>query len=316
MLPTFAQDSANLHNRSVAESKYGAFKEGSANDPLEDIRKGYRSSYDDALSGELLEQRMSIKNDILSQETERLDAFIDSLSDSRDEKRREIYENALNDDGTIDYDSFASSYSDYLLENRELVSETIGSRQSFANDVMDRTSESMHAVGDRHSGNANIAANNIIDIINTDAVEYRSSVTERLDNAIAQTRTRVPIGAEALELAYIFDGECGNACDFPPPPEDETTCYYDDNNYIYMSEYEHSEYGTWEESSESIEYVLNGQTIYEYRRTSSSRGGGNHVEEGETGSREGYSRGNWIDGSYNGTGYGGTSIDYYEICVD
>lgn len=310
-----AQVANNLHDRSVAKQRYDSFKSGSSSDPLEDIRRSYGISYSNSLANGINDDRSSIKNQILMQENERISSFIQSLSSSRDEQRRRIYQSSINEGGTVDYEAFANSYSGYLLDNQDSVRETMGGRGDFAYDIMSRTSHLLQEAGDAHSTNANIAAHNIIDIINNDTIEYANQVTEKLDAAVSQTLERVPVGAEALRLSYIFDGECGETCSFPPVVEPEPECSYDTRNYISI--YESESTNGWDEwyESEGEVWRWSGTTIYEMRYEDGDR---MNTYRNTRGSMNGYRIGSRVDeDSYYNYGNGYRSMeDRYYICKE
>ncbi len=308
----------NLHNKDVATSEYEAFKNGTSSDPLEDVRRGYTSSYSNELQNGVLDEKLTLQEQILASENDRLNSVMEDINLNKDNDRRSIYQNAKSEDGNFDYEAFSSSYNDYLTSSKGDVLEAIGDRNSFANDVIDRTSQVTRGVGDTHSYNASVAAQNIIEIIDADRENYANSVKDRLNEAIDNTKERVPVGVEALELAYIFDGDCGETCDFPPPIEDQDPeCKYDDDNYIYESESDHSEYGIWSENSRDIDYVYNGVRVYSYSYESTDRSGEwVTIRDDESGAKDGFSIGRVMRSYGGGSNYGTSETTFSEICVD
>jgi hypothetical protein len=93
-----------------------------------------------------------------------------------------------------------------------------------------------------------------------------------------------------------------------------SSCRYDANNYIEESDSDHSEYGTWGTSDRAISWVWNGQTVYSYRYSYSSRENPPKEEEEEYGSTSGYSSGRLIDSGGGGGVTDSYSYSIYEIC--
>jgi len=305
----------NLHDRNVAQGEYQAFKSGTGEDPLEKVRSGYKSSYSNDLDNGLMERKANIQGQMLNSENERLSGFVEGFSRSKKEDKRAIYEEAKKGDGTFDFESFSSSYTDYLSTNRGVAYEAIGDRREFAQDIINETASLTLQSGNAHSDNAYIAAQNVIDIINADTNAYTSRVRESLDDAINANREKVPVGAEAFELAYIFDGECGSACDVPPVVDPgDPDCLYDDDNYIVIDESDHSEYGVWSEKDEGEQYILNGNSIYYYSRRSTDRSGEWVEDEVERGSKAGYTTGKSMRLEGGGGQFGSSYVEWFEIC--
>jgi len=321
-LSASVEASDDIHNKAIAKAKYEEFKAGGGADPLELIRKEYGKKHLEDVGEKAASQKRAMLFEKISEEQDRISTFKNSHSSYKSQKKRAIYESSMRDDG-FDASAYSDGYANYLETNRGRVSETLGDRQNFSDDILQGSKEIMSSYGQQHTYNAEVAANNIIDVIRADKVSYASSVKETMEAQIAQAKDRVPVGEQAYTLAHEFNGECGDACDIVsiiPDLEPEDDCRFDISNfYIMHSESSHSEFGTWEESDRSIKYVWDGKTVYSYQirsRSSGERGDNPEVSEYEEGTTSGYKKGTWSeeDSSSGYDLYGDHKEDFYEIC--
>jgi hypothetical protein len=271
-----SDETINLHNLSSAEQEYENFKAGSAVDPLESIRTGYNDDYDNYITNSVSESKLSIISEMISTENQRVSDFKSNLMSDKYSSKMDIYKNAINDDGDFDYEAYAAEYVDYLSNNNSATNEALYDIDSFAIDVLESSNDYLLEAGSSYADNAYSASENIISIINANNASYIQTIQEKLDSAIEETETRIPVSEEAVVLAYEFDGECGDSCVFPEIPdaeEPEDSCKHDSSNYISISDLEETGSGD-EEIHDYVErYVYGGTTVYKYSWTKNARDG-------------------------------------------